>query len=367
MDNGKQIKRIQAYLLILVLIFIIFFIGKQLMQYPFFNEIKEAVINIIFPFSISFIIVYIFHPILYWFEKQFSIKTWVSTIVLLIVNAIILIVLIEFIFPILSQQIIDIYSELPKYIEEIELIIENIQTKYHLLNNTELFESIIAYKDKLTLNLGDYLVSFTISTVVFSFKSLWLIIMIPLLVFLMMKDYSLIYERFSLFLVRHKRSEWIQLLKNIDTKLGAYIRGQLIIMSYMFIGTFIPLAILGMPNAFIFSIIIAITNIIPYLGPYLGGVPLCIYAYFQSPQLLFASLIIIFIMQQLDGNLGQPLVFGSQLKIHPLIIMIVMIIGSTVGGIIGLLLSVPIFIILKEIYIFIKPKTKIKLIKKPIK
>ncbi len=344
------------YLIIASLLIIIFFLIKMLLQYSFFNTIKIAVINIFLPFLISFIIVYIFHPLLYWIEKNFSIKTWVTTLFLMFVNTVGIILLIEFILPIFAKQLANILLELPKYSEEFKTIIAHLQVRFNL--NGDIINTLNDYINKISLSIGKSLVKFTTSTGIYIFKTFWIFIMIPLIIFVLMKDYGLIYNKLQNFLIRHQRSEWIHLLKKIDVKLGAYIRGQFIIMGYMFLGSFIPLMILGMPNAFIFSIIIALTNIIPYLGPYLGGIPLCIYAYFQSPYLLIASFLIILFMQQFDGNLGQPLVYGAQLKIHPLIVIIVMLIGSAIGGVIGLVVSVPIYIIFKETYTFFKPNIK---------
>ncbi|HEY8364515.1 MAG TPA: AI-2E family transporter, partial [Haloplasmataceae bacterium] len=218
----------------------------------------------------------------------------------------------------------------------------------------------------ISAKTGETIINSMISGIMFTLKSFWIIIFIPILIFMMMKDYSLFYNKLSKFLIKHKRSEWIQLLKNIDKKLGAYIRGQIIVMAYMFVGTLIFLLILGMPNALVFAIIVAFTNIIPYIGPYIGGFPLWIYALFQSPYLFVGSIIVIFIMQQLDGNIGQPIVFGTQLKIHPLMILAIMLTGLSLNGIIGLLISIPVYIILSETFIFFKPKLKELHNKKPI-
>ncbi len=357
-----------SYLIIVTLIIVILFLTKLLLEYTLFNKIKIALFTIFFPFLISFFVVYIFHPILYWVEKKLAIKTWVSTLILLLINIVLIITAIEFLLPIITEQLKSILIELPKYVDEFEVILGRLQKRYAFLNNTQIYDSIIALKDTIVLKAADALVDFAISGIMFSVKYVWIIIIIPILIFMMMKDYSLLYETTSKFLVKHKRSEWIQLLTNIDGKLGAYIRGQLIIMGYMFVGTLVLLIILGMPNALIFAIIIALTNIIPYLGPYLGGFPLWIYAYFQSPYLFIGSIIVVIIMQQLDGNLGQPIVFGSQLKIHPLVIMAVMLIGSAFGGVLGLILSIPIYIVVSEVFSFFKPRfTKTnQLEKKPI-
>ncbi len=355
MNSDKNMKRIYYLIIVALSIFILFLI-KQLLQYPFYHRLKDAIFNVFFPFFISFVIVYIFHPVLFWFEKRFSIKTWVSTLILLITYASLLVVLINVIFPILGNQLLNLFLELPKYLDQTQLMLEPLKIKYSFLNNANVNKAIMSLKDLITTKIGTSLVDFIINAIIFSAKSLWLLIMIPILVFIMMKDYANIHDKLSGFLIRNRKSEWIQLLRNIDKKLGAYVRGQFMIIGYMFTGTFILLLILGVQNAFIFAIIIAFTNVVPFIGPYVGGLPLCIFSYFQSPHLLIGALGVILFMQQFDGNIGQPLVYGTQLKIHPLIIIIVMLIGSAFGGVIGIVASIPIYIIASEIFNFFKPK-----------
>ncbi len=353
--NSKMSLNIKIYYLIIITLSVfILFLMKILLNYPFFMQIKNAMFNVFFPFIISFTIVYILHPVLFWFEKNFSIKTWVSTLVLLIINAAVLILLINFVLPILGKQILNIVLELPKYFDQTEEILAPLKAKYPFLNNPQISNGIITFRDFVVNNMGSSLTNFTINTIIFTFKSLWLLIMIPIIVFIMMKDYTLLHTKISTFLINHRKSDWIQLIKKIDKKLGIYIRGQFIIMGYMFILSFFPLLLIGVPNALLFSIIIIITNIIPYVGPFIGAIPLGIYTLFLYPHLLIPSMLLILVIQQLDGNIGKPLLFGSQLDMHPLIVIVVLILGGVFGSTIGILLALPIYIIIGECVSFYK-------------
>lgn len=355
MEDKKSFNRYFAYLIIVALSIAIVFLIDLLLQYPFFNNIKEALFTVFFPFLTSFFIVYIFHPVLYWFEKRFSIRTWVSTLILLFINIILLITLIEFLIPILRDQFINIFNELPNYINQFEKLMHELQERYHFLDNdkfTEILETII---DNFSKKLGEMLINFTIGFVLFLVRNLWIIIMIPIIVFMMMKDYSIGYEALNKALGKHRKSQWMVLVKNIDEKLGNYVRGELILMGHVFLGNLALLSIAGMPNPLIFALILAITTIIPYIGILLGGIPLWIYAYFQSPYLFIVSLFIVLLSHLSDVYIGQVLIFEKQLKIHPLIIMMLMLIGGAIAGIVGILFVIPIFIVLREIYKYYKP------------
>lgn len=352
----KKQPKILYYLIIFLLTCLIFFLIRLLVAYPFFNNIREAIINIVVPFLISFIIVYIFHPLLYYLERKLAIKTTISTTIIITIIILFFIALVNFLIPYLGHQIISIVNDIPNIEDKLSQFIQSNE----FLNNPSISVEIENIKNQIYARLDARFVSFMITNTIGLFLRLWVIMIIPIIIFMMTKDYGLFYDKIEQIVNKYKKSEYMKLLYNINQKLGAYIRGQLIIMSYMFVGTYLLLLIIGMPNALLFSIIIAVTNIIPYLGPYIGGIPLAIYGYFQSFDLLIGSLIVILVMQQLDGNIGQPLVFGKQLNIHPLVVMAVMLIGSALAGVIGLIASVPIYIILSEVIKFIKIQRKNK-------
>lgn len=358
MKNKIRINKQLSYLIITVLVITILYLLKLLLQYSFFSNIKNAIFSIFFPFTISFLVVYIFHPVLYWFEIKFSIKTWVSTLIILLINIIILIILIEILFPILKVQIQNIIIELPKYFDELEEYITYLQERLNFLNNRQFYDTIMSIKDIIVENIGKNIIDIGISSILFSLKWIWLIIFIPILIFMMMKDYSLIYEKLSQFLIKHKRKELIKLLENINNKLGPFLRGEFIVMIYMFILSLLLLRIIGVPNALIFSIIIAISNYIPFIGPIFSVFILGVYTYFQSTPLFIGVLIILIIMKILDLYIKKSYIYKNKSKIHSLIVLAVIVAGSTLLGVIGLFISVPIYIIISETVAFYNPRLK---------
>ncbi len=117
----------------------------------------------------------------------------------------------------------------------------------------------------------------------------------------------------------------------------------------MFVGTacFIGFWIAGVKYALILGMIIAVTNIIPYVGPFLGATPAVIIAFLDSPTKAFIALIIVVAVQQTDGNLLSPLIIGRRLNTHPLTIILLLIGAGSFGGILGMILAVPAYALLK--------------------
>ena len=173
-----------------------------------------------------------------------------------------------------------------------------------------------------------------------------------------MRDYINFVQKFKNYLYRNKHQDLIILLRNIDKKLGLYIRGQMIVFSYMFTSFLILLLLVGFPNALVFALIIATTNIVPYLGPFIGGFILCLYAFFEAPHLVITGFLLVLTMQQIDGNILQPLTYGKKLSLHPLLIMAIIIVGGAISGILGILLAIPSYIVLSELGKYLYKKVK---------
>ncbi|BBP92005.1 hypothetical protein BsIDN1_56230 [Bacillus safensis] len=119
----------------------------------------------------------------------------------------------------------------------------------------------------------------------------------------------------------------------------------------MFVGVacFIGYLLIGVKYALILGIIIAVTNVIPYLGPYLGAAPAVLIAFLDSPGKAVVTVIVILVVQQIDGNVISPLIIGKRLNTHPLTIILLLIGAGSFGGILGMIFAVPVYALLKAI------------------
>ena len=109
----------------------------------------------------------------------------------------------------------------------------------------------------------------------------------------------------------------------------------------------------------VFGLFCAITNIIPYVGPYIGGVPAVIVGLSISPMTGLFALIAVVIAQLLESYFLQPVVMGKTMKLHPVTIMIGLLIFGHFFGIIGMILATPVISILKTILQFFDEKFSI--------
>jgi predicted PurR-regulated permease PerM len=128
----------------------------------------------------------------------------------------------------------------------------------------------------------------------------------------------------------------------IETRLGMWVRGQLILMGAMGMATTIAYAVLGVPGALFLGLIAAVTETIPLIGPLLGAIPAIVVAATVSPQLALLVALVYIVLQLLEGNLLVPIVMRNTVGISPFIVILSLLVGGAVGGLLGALLAVPV-------------------------
>lgn len=134
--------------------------------------------------------------------------------------------------------------------------------------------------------------------------------------------------------------------RDADDLFGRYIVGRTIDSSIIGFIAFIGLSILGIPYRLLFSIIIGVTNMIPYFGPYLGGIPIIIVTMFSSLNEALWVALFILALQQFDGLVLGPKILGDSVGIRPIWIILSIYVGGRIFGILGMFLGVPVFAVI---------------------
>lgn len=157
--------------------------------------------------------------------------------------------------------------------------------------------------------------------------------------------------------------EWVEpyndLTNRINTSLRSYVQGVLIIMLIVFITQTIGLTLAGLEAPIVFALFCALTDIIPYFGPYIGGIPAVIVGFTISPITGICVLIAIIIVQLLENNFYQPLIMGHTMKLHPVTIMVGLLIFQHFFGILGMVIATPVIACFKVFAEFINEKLDI--------
>ena len=144
------------------------------------------------------------------------------------------------------------------------------------------------------------------------------------------------------FIKEEKRSRGRQLWDSVEEKLGSWVRGQLVLMLFIFFMGLIGYTVIGLKFAFALAVFAGIAELVPLVGPYIGGAPAILIALTQSPTLAVLVAVFIVVIQLIEGNILVPRIMEKAVGVSPLTVIVGILIGSTLYGILGALLAVPI-------------------------
>lgn len=131
-----------------------------------------------------------------------------------------------------------------------------------------------------------------------------------------------------------------------DTKCGRFLVGDIIDAAFIGVLVFITMSIFQLPYAALIAVLIGVTNIIPFFGPFIGAIPSAIILFLESPWDMFIFIAIVFVIQQLDGNLFKPKIIGSQVGLSSFWVLFSVIVGGSLFGMVGFILGTPIYAVI---------------------
>lgn len=146
------------------------------------------------------------------------------------------------------------------------------------------------------------------------------------------------------------------LLGEIDLVLAAFVRGQIVIAVAVGLTATLAMQLMGVKYAVILGLFTAVTQLIPQVGGALGMIAAVALTSLQNPVLAIGVFVLYMVLYQISGNVLGPLVMGRAVKLHPLVILLATMVGTVLGGVVGLLLSVPVAAVLKVVWNFFYPR-----------
>ncbi len=257
------------------------------------------------------------------------------------------------VLPNLVKQLAQLVNNLPSFIRSVESFIDKAMSNPYLKNiNVE------EYLSKLDLSIGGIFksvvnsLSSSMSSILASIANATIIIVtVPFILFYMLKDGDKFIPTIRHILPDKHEKEITDLLKKMSNTISSYISGQAIECLFVGLCTFLGYWIIGVDYAFLFGCIAGVTNMVPYLGPYLGLAPAVVVTVFDSPFKALLACVVVLVVQQVDGNIIYPNVIGKSLEIHPLTIIIILLVAGNIAGLAGMILGVPLYAVCKTIIV----------------
>ena len=320
------------------------FIGIHLLKELHFLSIIREILKVLVPFFIGIILAWLLDPIVTLLQKK-GVKRGISVTFVYVILISLLVLAGNIIIPALGNQIKEMVTAAPDTIsnltEWINHIINTISRTYNL--DTGLV------KKNIYDALSGFFYSFTVdgpSTIIRVSKTILsggLTFIVGLLIgFYMLIDFDGVRKQLAKIVPKKHRKDMDRLTTMLNQTLRNYVYGTLIVMFILFICQSIGMRLAGMKAPMVFGLFCAVTNIIPYLGPYIGGIPSVLIAFTISPKVGVGVLISVLVCQSLESYLLTPTIMSKTMKLHPVTIIIGLLLFGHFFGIIGMLFATPI-------------------------
>lgn len=290
--------------------------------------------DILLLFFIVVVIVVALAPIVDKWQEYMSRPLAVAAVFVLLLGVISLIV--GMIFPPLIDQISQLAANFPEHANELQELFARIggnnQDTADLAQQS--FQTISQQLSRLSANIID--TTFRVLNGIFTFFTV-----VVLAIYLLLEEQGIRKFTMSLLPIDHK-ADVANALNKVGAKLGAWLRGQLALMIIIGTITGIVTSILGLPYSLALALWAGLTEVIPYLGPIIGGIPVLIIAFLDSPVKALIAAVILGIVQQAESNLLVPKIMQRSVGLSPVIVILALLIGGKLFGIVGTILAVPV-------------------------
>lgn len=332
--------------------------------YKFINNWKETqerisgIFSMLTPFLLAFLIAYFVNPLIRNIDKILErlLKnrlTRLHRVLSLVLAYVILIgfisLVLTFVIPQIGASIMELIGQTPSMYSGIEKSVNDFIAAHPDMN----LESIQQFVDKNLPNIFEYAQDFMSSIVPMIYNAglsiiSWFINIILAFViscYLMWDKLNLlraikriIYAVFS----ENTAKQMINIIKKCNDIFSSFIIGKAIDSLIIGILCFIIMCILRLPYAVLISVIVGITNMIPYFGPFIGAVPGALLLLIISPRQALIFIIMVFLLQQFDGSILGPKILGDSTGLQPIWIIFAITVGGYTAGVVGMFLGVPI-------------------------
>lgn len=175
------------------------------------------------------------------------------------------------------------------------------------------------------------------------------VVTVPFILFYLLKDGKKLAPYMTQFLPTKIRKTTLNVLVDINKQLSSYVRGQVTVAVAVAIMFIIGFSAVGLNYSVTLGILAGFLNLIPYVGSALATIPAILLALVDGPKMLIAVIIIFIVEQTIEGKFVSPLVLGSQLEIHPITIIFVLLSAGKIFGVMGVILGIPLYATIKVI------------------
>ena len=344
-------------ILYIVFVAVLILAGIVALQILKIDQIIFDFLKVISPFFIGFVVAWLLRPIVLKLNKKTKSNT-LSSIIVFIVFILLIFLLIYIFVPTIYDEVNELVGLIPSFLERITKSINEVFAKFSS-SGLDLDE----FKNKLLINITSYgteiakdLPTNIINMIMSLFSGIGTIVMGFIIGIYMLIDYENINKHFHKLFPKKIQDDVQFLSDKISTEVRKVVNGTFLVALMVLVCDSIGFTIIGLKAPLLFGIFCGITDLIPYIGPYIGGAVAVIVGLTQDPLIGIGTLIICIIVQIVESYILQPIVMSKASSIHPIIIIITLLVFGHFFGIIGMVLATPCLSILKVLFEFTKEK-----------
>lgn len=252
--------------------------------------------------------------------------------------------------PLLWQQLINLFNELPRMLGEWQSLLLLLPERYpNLITDQQVVQAIDTARGEAG-KVGQWALSLSLSSLPVLIGIMIYLVLVPILVFFFLKDRQLIGQWFRGYLPR-ERSLITQVAQEMNRQIANYIRGKVIEIIICSVVTYIAFAALGLNYAALLALLVGLSVVVPYIGAVVVTVPVALIGLFQwgwSDQFLYL-MAIYGVIQALDGNVLVPLLFSEAVNLHPVAIICAVLLFGGLWGFWGVFFAIPLATLFKAL------------------
>ena len=327
--------------------------------------------SVLLPFIVGLILAYLLLPIIRWVEKHLlkpnekpkikQLKRIAIVLIIYLLSLIIIGLVVFYIITIASKAVGNLVQNAQQTLPNGMATITNWLKSLKILSNPTIQQNIDAYITKAGAALPGILSSFLTTGVKIIQSSTSLIlgfIIMPIFIFFLLKDWDNLRDKFYAGLPQWARMHTKNFFSILQTSVIHYIRGSLILALIVAILTYVFLTILRIDFALPLAVFIGITELVPLIGPWLGGALAVIVTLATAPGKAIWVIIGYLVILQIENQLIGPKIRGSQMEIHPAFLIILTVLGAYFAGILGLIIVLPLTMVVLKTFKYLRDSVR---------
>lgn len=330
-------------------------------------NILGTIISISTPLFIGFGFAWLVEPMIKSLERR-KLSRKLSTFIVYILFVLVLILLLVLVVPEFISQLRELISQVPSFVADIKNFITSLFSKFKdsEIDINTIQTNIITQLESFATSLTNDSLSGIVNTITKILSSSATVILGIIIGLYFSLEFDKVHNFIKGIIPKKHKEEGDKLLHELNSMARGYVSGTLFTSLVVTFFTFVGLIISGISSPLLFAIFCGITNIIPYFGPYIGGIPTIIVAFSISPMCGIIATITIVLVQTIEGNIINPIIVGKATDIHPITIVIGLLVFQHYFGIIGMIIATPVIGAIKILFNFFNNKYGlVEMIKSP--